>query len=59
MRLSYKMKLPKPIFQLGMSKNGEHLVIGLVDGSLIIRSKKLDEFKPEIDDEQKMIMNAF
>jgi len=33
--------------------------VGLLDGSLIIKSKQLEEFKEEQDDEMKMIMNAF
>lgn len=34
-------------------------MIGLVDGSLMIKSKQLEEFKQEYDDEMKMIMDAF
>jgi hypothetical protein len=34
-------------------------LIALVDGSLFIKSKQLEEFKEEINDEMKMIMDAF
>lgn len=34
-------------------------MIALVNGSLIIKSKHLEEFKEEITDEQQFIMNAF
>lgn len=34
-------------------------MIGLVDGSLIIKSKQLEKFEEEQDDDMKMIMNAF
>ena len=42
-----------------MSHDGNHYVSGLIDGSLLIKSKKLEVFKKEYDDEMKMIMNAF
>jgi len=42
-----------------MSVDGQHYIVGLVDGSLIIKSKELEEFQEEYDDEMKMIMSAF
>jgi hypothetical protein len=36
-----------------------HYVIGLVDGSLLIKSKKLEEHVEEVTDEMKYILNAF
>ena len=36
-----------------------HYVVGLVDGSLIIKSRELEEFQEEVDDEMKMIMKAY
>jgi len=33
--------------------------VGLLDGSLIIKSKQLDAFEEEQDDDQKMMLNAF
>jgi hypothetical protein len=34
-------------------------VVALADGSLIIKSKELEEFKEEVDDEMRMVLNAF
>jgi U3 small nucleolar RNA-associated protein 15 len=45
--------------ELSFSSDGQHYVIGLVDGSFIIKSKQLEEFKEEQDDEMKMVMDAF
>lgn len=39
MRLTYKMKLPNAVFQLSVSSDGNHYVVGLLNGSLIIKSK--------------------
>jgi hypothetical protein len=33
--------------------------VALGDGSLIIKSKELEEFKEDIDDEMKMVLDAF
>ena len=41
-----------------MSSDGQHYLIGLVDGSLIIKSKQLEDFQEEQDDDTKMMMNA-
>ena len=59
MKLEYRLKLPQAVYSFGMSPDGNHYAIGLVDGSLILRSKQLEEFEEEQDDEMKMIMNAF
>ena len=59
LRLQYKIKLPQAVFAFSISSDGQHYVIGLVDGSLIIKSKQLEKFEEEQDDEMKMIMNAF
>lgn len=47
------------MFGFGISADGQHYVVALADGSLIIKSKELEEFKEEIDDEMKMVLNAF
>lgn len=59
MKLEYRLKLPQAIFSFGMSPDGKHYTIGLVDGSLIMRSKQLEEFEEEQDDDMKMILQAF
>ena len=59
LRLQYKIKMPQAVFGFGISADGQHYVIALADGSLIIKSKELEEFKEEIDDEMKMVLNAF
>lgn len=59
LRLQYKIKMPNAVFSIGMSADGNHYIIGLISGSLIIRSKHLEQFQEEVDDEMKMIINAF
>ena len=59
LRLQYKIKLPQAVMTFSISSDGQHYVIGLVDGSLIIKSKQLEKFEEEQDDEMRMIMNAF
>lgn len=59
LRLQYKIKLPKAVFQFGIAADGQHFSVGLADGSLIIKSKQLEEFKEEQDDEMKMILDNF
>ena len=39
--------MPQPIFNFGISGDGQHYVVALGDGSLIIKSKELEEFKEE------------
>lgn len=39
LRLQYKIKVAEPIHSLQISKDGNHYVIALLDGSLIIKSK--------------------
>ena len=57
-RQKVKEKLPKPIFQFAISQNGQHYAVGLIDGSLILKSKQLESFEEEQDDEMKLVMNA-
>lgn len=59
LRLQYKIKMPHPVFGFSISFDGQHYVVALADGSLIIKSKELEEFKEDIDDEMKMVLNAF
>ena len=37
------------------SRDGNHLAIGLNDGSLIIKSKKIEKAQEELDEEEKML----
>jgi len=59
LRLTYKIKLPQAVFTMAISPCGNHYVVGLVDGSLIIKSKELEAYQEEVDGEMKMIMNAY
>mmetsp|Transcript_1468 Transcript_1468/g.985 ORF Transcript_1468/g.985 Transcript_1468/m.985 type:complete len:87 (+) Transcript_1468:41-301(+) len=51
----YKLKVPSEVFALGMSADGNHYAIGLNDGSLIIKSRKIEEEDDKRDEEQKLI----
>lgn len=44
---------------LAISADGMHYTVGLIDGSLIIKSKQLEEHKEEQNDDMKFIMDAF
>jgi WD40 repeat protein len=46
-KVAYKMKLPSEIFCIDFSQDGNHYAVGLNDGSLIIKSKLLEELKEE------------
>lgn len=59
LRLQYKIKLPQAVMEFAISADGQHFIIGLIDGSFLIKSKHLEEFQEEQDDETKMIMSAF
>lgn len=41
--VAYKIKVPSQIFALDFSADGEHFSMGLADGSLLIKSKTLQE----------------
>ena len=43
------------LMTLDASCDGNHLALGLNDGSLIIKSKKLEKAEAEIDEEEKMM----
>ena len=51
--------MPQPIFKFGISADGQHYVVALADGSLIIKSKELEDFEEEQTDEMKMVLAAF
>lgn len=53
--VAYRIKLASELFSLDMSSDGNHLALGLNDGSLIIKSKKLEKALEDIDEEEKMI----
>lgn len=59
LRLQYKIKLPQAIMEFAISSDGQHFIIGLIDGSFLIKSKHLEEFQEEQDDETKMMLDAF
>jgi hypothetical protein len=40
---------------LDVSSDGNHLALGLNDGSLIIKSKRLEQAEEELDEEAKMM----
>ena len=57
LKVAYKIKLPSEIFGLDFSSDGNHFALGLNDGSLIIKSKLVEQVD-EVDEEQK-IFDAF
>ena len=58
LKVAYKIKLPSEILAFDFSSNGNHLALGLNDGSLIIKSKLIEKLEEEVDEEQK-IFDAF
>jgi len=44
---------------MAISRDGNHYAVGLLDGSLIVRSKRLEEKEEEVDDDMKFIMSSF
>lgn len=60
--VSYNVKLPSPLSSLDFSSDGKHFAIGMIDGSLIIRSKKFTreytEDGEEIEDPEERIAHA-
>lgn len=50
LKIAYKIKVPSEIFGLDISPDGNHFGMALNDGSLIIKSKLLEE-KEEEDEE--------
>jgi hypothetical protein len=52
-KVEYKIKVPSEIFAFDNSYDGNHFALGLNDGTLIIKSKMLEELE-EIDEEQKL-----
>ena len=53
--VAYRIKLASELFSLDMSSDGNHLALGLNDGSLIIKSKKLEKALEDVDEEEKII----
>lgn len=43
LEVAYKIKVPSEIFALDCSSDGNHFAMGLNDGSLIVKSKQLEE----------------
>jgi hypothetical protein len=56
LKVAYKIKLPSELFYLDFSFDGNHYAMGLNDGSLIVKSKQLDEVV-EDNEEEKLIYN--
>jgi WD40 repeat protein len=50
LKVEYKIKVPSEIFAFDFSYDGNHFAMGLNDGTLIVKSKMLDDIE-EIDDE--------
>jgi hypothetical protein len=44
---------------VAISADGHHYSVSLLNGGLVIRSKQLEQFEEDLDDEAKMIMKAF
>lgn len=53
--VAYKIKTASELMTLDTSNDGNHLAFGLNDGSLIIKSKKLEKAEAEMDEEEKMM----
>ena len=49
--VAYKIKVPREIFALDFSGDGNHFAMGLSDGSLVIKSKMLDPIEEKKTDE--------
>lgn len=57
-KVSYKLKVPSELFSLDFSSDGNHYAMALNDGSLIIKSKLLEDTdENEKDEEEKLIEN--
>jgi hypothetical protein len=53
--VTYKIKVPAEIFSFDFSVDGNHFAMGLTDGSLIVKSKKIEEdAKEDMDEETKL-----
>lgn len=55
MKVAYKIKVPSEIFALDISACGNHFGLGLNTGSLIIKSKLIEELNLEEDEEEKLM----
>ena len=55
LKVAYKLKVPSEIFSFDMSYDGNHYALGLNNGTVIIKSKLLDEVE-EVDEEEKLLM---
>ena len=54
LKVAYKIKVPSEVFCLDISQDGHHIGMGLNNGSLIIKSKLIEEVV-EIDEEEKLL----
>lgn len=52
--MAYKVKVPSEIFAFDISSDGNHYSMGLNDGSLIIKSKLIEEVI-NVDEEEKLM----
>eukprot|EP00347_Sterkiella_histriomuscorum_P009274 403341835 len=57
LKVSYKIKVPSEIFCMDISADGNHFSMGLNTGSLIIKSKLIEELDQE--DEEEKLMKSF
>lgn len=53
LKVAYKIKMPSEIFAMDISADGNHFGLGLNTGSLIIKSKLIEE-KEEVDEEEQI-----
>lgn len=53
LKIAYKIKVPSEIFGFDVSYDGNHFGMALNDGSLIIKSKLIEEVET-MDDEEKL-----
>jgi len=53
-KVVYKVKMPAEVFSLDMDLSGNHLAMGLNDGSLLIKSKLIEKETEELDAEMKL-----
>lgn len=50
--------MPSEVFAMDVSADGNHFVVGLNDGSLVVKSKLIEIDEKDVDEEEK-IMKMF
>ena len=54
LKVVYKVKMPAEVFSLDMDLGGNHLAMGLNDGSLLIKSKLMEKPEEELDAAERL-----